>query len=87
MDVLVEDEPESVPMTPPARARVLPLTKTGPRRPARGRDAARCASAGRSPRFVAWRLVRCMAGCHRAALLTCVALALLRGASLEGTAS
>ena len=35
MDVLVEDEPEPVPMTPPPRARVLPLAKTGPRGPAR----------------------------------------------------
>ena len=33
MDVLVEDEPEPVPMTPPPRARVLPLAKTGPRGP------------------------------------------------------
>ena len=32
---VVEDEPEPVPMTPPPRARVLPLTKTGPRGPAR----------------------------------------------------
>ena len=29
VDVLVEDEPEPVPMTPPPRARVLPLAKTG----------------------------------------------------------
>ena len=35
VDVLVEDEPEPVPMTPPPRARVLPLAKTGPRGPAR----------------------------------------------------
>ena len=35
MDVLVEDEPEPVPMTPPPRARVLPLAKTGFRGPAR----------------------------------------------------
>ena len=34
-DVLVEDEPEPVPITPPPRARVLPLVKTGPRGPAR----------------------------------------------------
>ena len=35
VDVLVEDEPEPVPMTPPPRARALPLAKTGPRGPAR----------------------------------------------------
>ena len=31
VDVLVEDEPEPVPMTPPLPARVLPLAKTRPR--------------------------------------------------------
>ena len=35
VDVLVEDEPEPVPMTPPPRARVLVVAKTGPRGPAR----------------------------------------------------
>ena len=39
VDVLVEDEPEPVPMTPPPRARVLPLAKLCPSRsrPARRR--------------------------------------------------
>ena len=35
VDVLVEDEPEPVPMTPLPRARVLFVAKTGPRGPAR----------------------------------------------------
>ena len=138
--MLVEDEPEPVPMTPPPRARVLPLAKTGPRGPARAvepvplpvadpqaeadlpeagpslfdRVARRrpverpttmfATQAGlRSPEDLArdwgevfgiiartlWHgdcvVVHCMAGRHRAALLVCVTLALLRGTSLAAT--
>ena len=155
VDVLVEDEPP-VPMTPPPRARVLPLAKTGPRGPARAVEpvplpvvdpqaeadlALRCSTAwlgagqlrgqplcfernpeapSSSPAYLCrnsatfmgrWRspedlardwgevfgiiartlwhgdcvVVHCMAGRHRAALLVCVTLALLRGTSLAAT--
>ena len=151
--MLVEDEPEPVPMTLPPRARVLPLAKTGPRGPARAVEPvpfsvvdpqaeADLPEAGpsvfdrmarrrpverpttmfagarngvtlqgarllvvllRSPENLArdwgevfgiiartlWHgdcvVVHCMAGRHRAALLVCVTLALLRGTSLAAT--